>query len=79
LFLSTKITSGLLELLVRPVGVEEQVVAFEPLVRSTATVVDFGFVKLVGKPVVGVQRNLLSNSFEWLKLSNSDLCPLAKD
>ena len=53
--------------------------AFEPLVRSTVTVVDFVFLYPVGKPVVGVKTNLLSSPFEWLRLGNSGLCPLLKD
>jgi len=56
-------------------------VASEPLVRSTATVLGFGFgfVEPVGKQVVEKQRSLVSSPFTWLGLGNSNLCPLSKD
>jgi hypothetical protein len=45
--------------------------AFEPLVPLTVTVVDFELGEPIGKPLVGVQRNLLASPFGWLRLGNS--------
>ena len=53
--------------------------AFEPLVRSTATFIGFRLMEPVGKQVVEEQRNLLSSPFVWLGLGNSGLCLVSKD